>query len=203
MKRYFHTVGARALSVGLLLIAAGGVGAQTPAAVAETVKGATSKPGSNATNNVKPSGGLLGPIDAPIDGSGGGGNSATVNPNILVSGSISPTGHAWSLSADVVLPAASWQVSCDTTTSFFNNALGQPVSDDVLSSKPVVTMVAGKATYTCPYKSQAHLLNIAKVVTSYSAISVRATVGGTLYQGNGIASSTCKRATKTTVNFTC
>lgn len=201
---------------------AGGVAAQSSKtvapAVAETPERAVSvvnqpvqmknKPsqGGSVAKQVGPSAQGLKEIIAGIDNDSGSGSQNTINPNIQGSFAINPTGIVWTFWADVVLPASAWKVSCANRTSFFNNALGQAVSDDVVTTSPAtVVMLGGKATVTCTYKTNAHLLNIAKRVEATAFPTIRNfSMGNVIYDSSSIslASKVCTRVSKTD-NFVC
>ena len=129
----------------------------------------------------------------------GSGAQATITPDIKGSFAINPTGTTWTFSPDVTIPSANWNVKCENKTSFFNNALGQTVSDDVVTTSPAtVLMSGGKATVTCPYKKTAHLLNIAKKVEASAVISVTSfSAGNVAYAASvTLAGMTCTRNSK-------
>ena len=150
----------------------------------------------------------LGQFIPGVDNSPSSGSSAqsTVDPNIQVSFAINPTGTVWTFSADVALPAAAWKISCANTTSFFNNAFGQPVSDDVISiSQATVVMLGSNAVVSCGYKTSAHALNIAKSVDAIALPNINNfSFGNTIYTSPtiAVARKLCTRASKID-NFSC
>ena len=162
--------------------------------------------GGTVDKPVGPSSQSLKAIIEGIDYDSGAGSQAATDPNIQGAFAINPTGVVWTLSANVSIPASAWKVSCLNTTSFFNNALGQAVSDDVLTISPATVIPFGtKVTITCPYKTSAHILNIAKRVEASVIPSITSfSLGGITYKSSSISIGTevCTRASKTD-NFSC
>jgi hypothetical protein len=156
-----------------------------------------------SNQKIKPSSGLKGIVDAQIDGDSSGGTSTTP-VGLSAVASISPLGLSAKVTPGVTLPLSAWtKVECNITTKYFRTITGDQPNDDVIKTVPSLSISNNAISFVCPYKSSAHLLNIAKSVDSMLYVSVAHSQGGVNYSDYGSFAYGCTRATKATAVLTC
>lgn len=150
------------------------------------------------------SGNGVGPIGDIIDGGGAGPGVSMDNVSVTALSSISPLGYSTTVTPDTALPLSAWKkVECNITTSYFPTITGAQPNDDVIKTSPTLSISNNAISYVCPYKTPAHLLNIAKSVAVWTDVSISHSKNGMSYTYSGALLQSCTRATKTTVNWTC
>ena len=154
----------------------------------------------NTDKQINNSGGALGPIGDIID-DGFGFNPYAIS--ITTMGSISPAGVSFTVTPDSSVPLSAYKkVECTITTKYFKTVTGSQPNDDVITTTPTIAVLNNKMSFVCPYKTAAHIANIAKSIDAVTDLVILKTSGGNNYAYNGFLLHSCTRANKTS-SFTC
>lgn len=217
MKTYIRHIKTN-LAVNLMVLVGAGVVASGIALAAQEVdpagqlpsknmqiKGAAkSAPAQTSSSNKLKLGSALGQLTeisdndfSPMGGLGGGLTPNMDTVSISASGSLSPAGVAQTVTPDTALPLSAWTtVECNVTTKYFTTVTGNQPTDDVIKTSPSLSLNNNAVSYACPYKTQAHLLNIANSVSMQTKISISHNKNGMSYTYSGSLLYSCTRATK-------